>query len=163
MKKKICLICVGLVVFFAFSCKSAPKATASIDDGLSAEEKARKIITEAFDSVYGKYFGDLILEGATNYTVVKGDTLSQIASSKFGKGNGYYFPVIMLASHETVEDPDIIEIGDKLTIPDLQKNLDNPRARTNIKEYLKEIAELYGQQKGQEAIKNDLIKLSDSI
>jgi hypothetical protein len=48
----------------------------------------------------------------------------------------------MLASSDVVADPDKIVPGMGLTIPDLQKNLDDPGARANIKNYLLEIAKV---------------------
>ena len=100
-----------------------------------------KTIEEALKSVYDRYYNDLILEGASTYTVVSGDTLSAISRSKYDN-NGFYFPVIMLASKDVVIDPDKIEPGMVLTIPDLQRNLDSPRARANIKSFLGEIAKI---------------------
>ena len=124
MKKIIVatLLIVGLVLVVA--CKSKP---ATID--------------EAFKSIYDRFRKDLILDGAEKTTVAAGDTLSAISRDKYDDGR--YFPVIMLASSEVVLDPDKIEPGMELTIPDLQKNLDDPKSKKNIKNFLGEIAKLY--------------------
>ena len=93
-----------------------------------------------FKDVYDRYKKSLILDGAGKYKVVYGDTLSAISRTKYN--NGFYFPIIMLASSDVVLDPDKIMPGMELTIPDVQKNLDNADARASIKDFLVEIAVL---------------------
>jgi nucleoid-associated protein YgaU len=99
-----------------------------------------KSVEDALRNVYDRYYSDLILEGATTYTVVSGDMLSAISRNQYD--NGFYYPVIMLASKDVVVDPDKIEPGMELIVPDLQKNLDSPRARANIKRFLGEVAKI---------------------
>jgi hypothetical protein len=82
----------------------------------------------------------IIIDGAETHTVVFWDTLSRISRRYYG--NGFYFPVILLAS-EDVTDHDVIHLGMRLTIPDLQRNLDDPEDRKKIKSYLNEFAELH--------------------
>ena len=81
---------------------------------------------------------DLILNGADTYTVVKGDTLSKISRRKYK--NGFYWPLIMMASPGVVEDQDLIEPGMALTVPKLQANLDDTRARESMKKFFLEAA-----------------------
>ena len=81
---------------------------------------------------------DIIIDGARTYTVVSRDTLSRISRRFYG--NGFYFPVIMLASSNIIRDPDRIRPGMRLTIPNLQVNLNDSRARARIKSFLREIA-----------------------
>jgi LysM repeat protein len=114
------------------------------------------------EQVYEQHSGDLILDGAKSYTVVRTDTLSKITRSNYGGQNGYYFPLIMLASQEVVKDPDLIEPGMKLTIPDLRKNLDDPGARQKIKEFLNEIANVYNT-KGKAVTRDRLRALAASL
>jgi LysM repeat protein len=114
------------------------------------------------EEVYETYSNDLILDGAKSYTVQPGDTLSRITRTYYGRENGYFFPIIMLASRETVTDPDLIEPGMVLTIPDLPKNLDSPGARTKIKEFLNEIAGAYGS-KNQTTVRDRLRALAASL
>ena len=104
----------------------------------------------------------IILEGARRHRVVWGDTLSSLSKKYYGKENGYYFPVIMLASGGVVSNPDIIIPGMILTIPDLNKNLADPQARSKIKSYIKDTAKIY-EQKRDTKTKNRLIQLSDSL
>ena len=93
---------------------------------------------EAFRDIYQRYRSDLILTGSSTYTVRAGDTLAAIARANYG--DGFYYPIIMLASSNVVLDPDRIEPGLQLTIPDLQRNLNNARARASIKSFFMEIA-----------------------
>lgn len=112
------------------SCASTPTKT--------AEE-----VDQAFEEVYSNFNQMLIMDGAKDYKVKSGDTLSSIAKDFYGKDNGYYFPLIMLASSQTILDPDKIEPGMTLTVPDLQKNLDDKSVHQGMKKYFNEIADVY--------------------
>ena len=81
---------------------------------------------------------DIVLDGAEFYTVVRGDTLS-IISKRF-YGNGYYYALIVLGSGNLVSDIDLIEPGMRLTIPNLQRNLNNAGAKARLKNYLSDVA-----------------------
>jgi nucleoid-associated protein YgaU len=95
---------------------------------------------QAFHDIYQRYRGDLILTGSTTHTVARGDTLANIARNVYG--DGFYYPIILLASSNVVLDPDNLEPGMQLIIPDLQRNLNNTRARASIKSFLMEIADV---------------------
>ena len=123
MKKAVLGILLIICMVFVFACKSQPKST---EDALKA--------------AYDRYRSGLILEGASSYTVSPGDTLSKISREAYN--NGLYYPIIMMASSDVVIDPDLIEPDMKLTIPDLQKNLANDKAKSNIKKFLLEIAKI---------------------
>jgi len=84
----------------------------------------------------------LVLDGAELYTVIIADTLSHIARLKYGAVNGYFYPLIIMASRDIVEDQDLIEPNTVLTIPDLQANLADARARASMKNFFLEIAEI---------------------
>ena len=127
MKKVVSVLTLVLCAMFVFSCATKKPAT-------------QKKTEASFKKVYDQYKGDLILEGATTYTVKSGDTLSAISREKYH--NGLYFPVIMLASSDVVLDPDQISPGMVLTIPDLQKNLNNEKAKISIKKFLFDIAKI---------------------
>jgi hypothetical protein len=88
----------------------------------------------------------LVLDGAGNYTVVRGDTLAGIAASKYGGSNMYFFPLIRLANASAVTDPDVIEVGTTLVIPDLQRNLNNAGANALIRADMLAIASQYEKQ-----------------
>ena len=157
MKKNLIMCFVILAVFGMFSCKTTKPEPATVN--------------EAFQRVFSEYRDELILEGAKLHVVQHGETLSGLAKSEWKNDHGYYFPVIMLASSQAavIADPDIIEPGMRLTIPDLQKNLDDSRARSNIKSYLKEIADIYERKYNEShdpqhgKTKEELLKLSASL
>lgn len=144
--KKTAVGLTGLVyMMMAFSC-------ASTEDQFTQEEA-----NAAFEEIYNTFRRDLILEGAKKHIVVRGDTLSAITRSNYGNSNGYYFPLIMLASSEVVLDPDLIEPGMQLTIPDLQKNLNSDKARAQMKKFFIQIAGVYdkkGDEKTRERLKD---------
>ena len=82
---------------------------------------------------------DLVLEGAETYIVSRRDTLSNISRRKYNN-NGFYYPLIMMASKDIVSDEDIIEIGTVLIIPNIAANLADERARKSMKKFFLEQA-----------------------
>jgi LysM repeat protein len=136
-------------VLFASACRSAPVpedggaaqtevTAASGEDSADNEEADRTLLL----GIYNGYQG-IVLDGAKEYTVKRGDTLSQIAKANYGQDNGYYFPLIMFASKVVVADPDKIKPEQKLTIPNLQNNLNDKFARSHLKSLLLDIAFIY--------------------
>jgi LysM repeat protein len=167
-----------------FSCQSTGQTTGQTTDQSTGQQTTDQGTVQAADSqnepppvvtedqalaqVYEQYESDIILAGARTYTVVKGDTLSRIARRSYGTGdNPYYFPLIIAASKDSVDitDPDLIEVGMELTIPDLQANLDNPRARSNLKNLLKDVADFYARKESShsQGLYAGLIKLYYSL
>jgi hypothetical protein len=126
---------------FALSCANAPASAPAAP----APEEVREDVNTAFERVYDAYREALILDGAQSYTVVRGDYLAAITRKFYSGDNGYFFPLIMLASSEMVLDPELIEPGMVLTIPNLQKNLDDPTARMYLKGFLRDMADVYEQ------------------
>jgi len=84
----------------------------------------------------------IILDGAVNYTVKKGDTLSGIARQFYQDGS--YYPLIMMAS-DGISDIDKIYPNMKLIIPNLRANLNSPTAKESINRYFLQIANLEDQ------------------
>jgi hypothetical protein len=123
MKKVLFLLVLIACTLLVFSCRTTGDVT---DD--------------TFRRIYARHAGNLILDGAQNYTVRSGDTLFQIAVSFYQ--DGLYYPVIMLASRDTVLDPDQIAPGMVLTVPDLQVNLDNPRSRVSVRGVMLDCADI---------------------
>ncbi|GHU18395.1 hypothetical protein FACS1894163_10350 [Spirochaetia bacterium] len=164
--KKILSVFVMVTALIAVSCKSTGD-TSVVDP----QEQVK--INDTFESVYGEYRDDIILEGAQQYVVKPGDYLSRIALNFYGPNvvNADYFPLIMLASPGVVADPELIEPGDRLTIPNLDRNLTDPTARGEIKKFLKDIAYVYDQKiaRGErnrelyDGFRNRLTALSDSL
>jgi hypothetical protein len=140
MKKIMVVPVVMLVVLFAVSCKSTGSSAGESQDG--SDPSAAD--TRALEAIYDQYESGIILTGAESYTVVRGDALVRIAASHYGAGNGAYFPLIIAASsNEAIVDPDQIEPGMKLTVPNLQANLNNANARANLKNLIKAVADFY--------------------
>jgi LysM repeat protein len=104
----------------------------------------------------------LVLDGATNYTVVSGDTLSEIAARRYGGDNMFFFPLIRLANAAAVSDPDVIEVGTTLVIPDLQRNRNDAGARALMKQDMNSIAGQYERQ-GKPGSASRLRNLANSL
>ena len=154
--KAMLVVALSMAFALAIACKTAPSsppAPAGLEP-TTPEEAALK-------TIYERYYTDLILDGAGTYTVRSGDTLAHIArSSEYH--SGYYYPIIMLASKDIILDPDKIQPGMVLTVPDLQKNLDNTRARAGIKNFLGEVAKIEDDRNRHETA-NGLRELADSL
>ena len=152
MKKIITVILAMALVFGVVSCASS--ASASQDT-----------INKAFSAVYQKYRNKIIMDNALIHEVKPGDTLTSIAKDRYGSDNGYYFPLIMLASSEVILDPDLIQPGMKLTIPDLMRNKNDMQASKAMKDYFYEIADVYKYKKTAEAKKTReaIIKLANAL
>jgi hypothetical protein len=156
MKK---LWCFSMAIFLAFCLSSC----ASKQEAIQEEPPPETLDTAAaFETVYDTYRPELILDGAGSYKVVKGDTLSAITRRQYGAGNGYFFPLIMLASSDVVLDPDLIEPDMILTIPDLQRNLNDAKAREKIQAFLIDIAGIY-EQKDKPDTQRRLMELAQSL
>ena len=129
--KKLLFITVTLMVSMMFFA-----ACATVGEVMPPQNPTE----QAFHDIYQRYRSDLILTGSTSHVVARGDTLANIARNVYG--DGLWYPIIMLASSNVVLDPDSIEPGMQLIIPDLQRNLNNARARASIKSFLMEIADI---------------------
>jgi len=145
MKKA--LFCLVLIIsfFVFFACATPPSETSSAPAASPAAAPAastpaatpqQTTNTPPLASVSSN--SDIILSGSETHTVVWGDTLTKIARSKYG--NGFYYPLILMASSNVVKDQDRIIPGMKLTIPRLQANLDDSRARASMKRFILETA-----------------------
>jgi phage tail protein X len=127
--KKVVLAAILIVsVMLAVSCKSTAK-TAS----------GRQDVDEQYRRLYDANTG-LDLTGAEKYTVRQGDTLNDISRRHYD--DGFYYPVIMLASHGVVVNPDKIQPGMVLTIPDLERNKANENSRRSMKNCLNGFANI---------------------
>jgi nucleoid-associated protein YgaU len=169
VKNIIVYLLAVLAVLGVLSCKSAPAdaAFSPVIKGEVTQEKVNTTLTQIYDN----YRNELDMSGAQTYVVKKGDTLSNITRDVYGavtdagnagRSNGFYFPLIMLASEQGIVDPDLIEPGMTLVIPDLRKNLDNPANRQAIKDCLRDVAYVYNK-KGNSVAENGLLTLADSL
>ena len=138
--KKIVLLALSLVAMFGMiSC-----ATTSTMDPAAQKQAA---INKSFDQVYSSHAGDLVMDGAKNYTVKKGDTLTSITKTFYAGDdvNGYYFPIIMLASRNVVSDPELITPGMKLTIPNFEKNIKDKAVAKKMSSFFRDLTSVYRQ------------------
>ena len=160
-------ITVALMVLLAgvmlFSCKTT---TPTIEGDVTQDK-----VNTALEQIYDTYRTKLDMTGAQSYTIVSGDTLSQITRKYYGDltgvgdagpNNGFYFPVIMMASDSKIVDPDQIEPGMNLKLPDLKRNLANPVSRKAIKDALNDVAYVYNK-KGVAVTEDGLKKLANSL
>ncbi|GBU28924.1 hypothetical protein R84B8_02486 [Treponema sp. R8-4-B8] len=123
--KKILLVMalvlsIMLSIMLVMGCKSAPT-------------------DKDYVNLYDKNTG-LILDGAKEYIVKHGDTLNDIARKEMG--NGFYYPIIMLASRGVVVNPDKIMPDMKLTIIDVEKNKADDNAKKSMKNCLLGFADI---------------------
>lgn len=143
MKKLFFAGAAALAAIIAVSC-----ATKGAEPGDFSNQQE---VDAAFEKVYDAYANALIMEGSKEYTVIKGDSLTKISGRNY-QGAMFYFPLLMLASTDiAISDPDLIEPGMKLMVPDLKRNLDNPDSRGKIKAYLEDIARIYDKKSGEKA------------
>lgn len=98
---KIVLIFLGILIVTGCQSK-APKG----DDSAAAAAETQPAADQA-DS--GATIGD-------TYSVVRGDHLWGIASNPRIYGNPYHWPLIYKANADTIEDADLIQPGQSLTI-----------------------------------------------
>jgi len=122
MKKTVLAAALIISVMLAVSCKSTPK---------DADVQYKRL----YDANTG-----LDLTGAMTYMVRPGDTLNDISRSFYD--DGFYYPVIMLASHGVVVNPDKILPGMELTIPDLERNKASADSRRSMKNCLNGFADI---------------------
>lgn len=138
--KKIVLLALSLItVFGMISC-----TTTSTMDPAALKQAA---INKSFDQVYSSHAGNLVMDGAKTYVVKKGDTLTSLTKTFYAGDdeNGYYFPIIMLASRDVVSDPELITPGMKLTIPNFEKNIKDKAVAKKMSVFFRDLTGVYRQ------------------
>jgi len=144
MKKTVLVTALIISVMLTVSCNSGPKD-----------------MDERYKNLYDANTG-LDLTGAGTYTVREGDTLSVI--SKYAYNDGFYYPIIMLASRGIVVNPDKIRPGMSLTIPDLNKNKAGAESRKSMKNCLNGFAKIEKtKQKPNQDLINGFKKRADEL
>jgi len=129
MKTIILTAALIISVMLAASCVSSPQDQKIVEQHEEAYVPVPIPVTE------------LDLTGAVKYTVKWGDTLSKISRRVYK--DGFYYPVIMLASQDVViKNPDKIWPGMVLTIPDLERNKANDNCKKAIKDCLNGLADI---------------------
>jgi Tfp pilus assembly protein FimV len=159
MKNTVICLLLCLSFFMLFACGTQPPAPAPAPTPAPAPAPAPTPPPEPPKAVAPSRATDLILDGAETYTVLKRDTLSRISRKKYQ--NGFYYPLIMMASPGIVEDQDIIEPGMVLTIPNLRANLNDARARESMKKFFLETAGITERKRPKDAA--GLRKLANSL
>ena len=173
MKRFLICLLAGFAVF-CLSCKSTASSGGDSNGSngvVISGEVTQEKVNDALGQIYDNYRASLDLTNAQTYTVVYGDTLSAITRRFYGSltnvgesgpSNGFYFPVIMAASGHTIVDPDFIQPGMHLTIPDLRRNLDSSESRKAIKECLNDVSYVYNR-KGVKETEEGLKRLANSL
>jgi hypothetical protein len=165
VKKVISFVVLMGSVLLAVSCKSTPP-----EEPDSAPQSGQETSIDAhFSNAYEAVL-PIIYDGAQDYTVKQGDALTRVARNFYGRGNAFFFPLIMAASQDkqTVDivDPDSIEPGMKLIIPRLDINLANPEIKARIKVLLERVAQIYNDKPDTNwalEIYNGLVSTADSL
>jgi len=165
MKNTVFCLVLFLSFFVLFACNTAPPASTPESASTPAPSTSAPAASPSPSAVVSppERAHDLILDGAETYTVVRRDTLSHIARVKYGSNNGFYYPLIIMASRDLVEDQDYIEPGMVLTIPNLQANLNDARARASMKAFFLEIADITDRQHKRPNDAAGLRKLANSL
>jgi hypothetical protein len=118
---------------------TAPASVSVVSETTSAVSAAIQQQSGSAAGYYNRHSSGVILDGATNYTVISGDTLINIGRRMYQDGT--YYPLIMMVSG-VVLDPDLIYPGTNLVIPDLRLNMNDPSARQSINRYFLNIARI---------------------
>jgi len=159
MKKVFFCLVLVFSVFVFFACASTPPSAPSSEPAASPDATPaasapattpQQTTNTPSPPASAPSNTDIILSGSETYTVVWGDTLTKIARSKYG--NGFYYPLILMASSNVIKDQDRIIPGMKLTIPRLQANLDDSRARASIKRFFLETASITERKRPRDAV-----------
>jgi LysM repeat protein len=123
-----------------------PAVTTAVPTAVSVVPETASAVSAAFQQqfgtttgMYNRHTSGVILDGAANYTVRSGDTLTNIAGRAYQDGS--YYPLIMMVSG-VVLDPDLIYPGTNLVIPDLRVNMNDSSARQSINRYFLDIARI---------------------
>lgn len=106
--------------------------------------------------------GHVILDNAQYYTVRRGDMLILIARRFYGSERENYFPVIIAGTEEKIDDPDLIEPGQKLTIPDIKAALSTEDSKEYVRKTFYEVADKYDQ-KGKPGMASQLRAIAASL
>jgi hypothetical protein len=140
-----------LTILLVGACGSAPpppEQPAPVVQPPPPEQPAPVVEPPPPKDPYNRHSSGIILDGAAQYTVQTGDTLTSISRQFYADGS--YYPLIMIVSGDVVSDPDRIEPGMHLTIPVLKSNLDDARARESVNRSLLDSAAIE-EQRGRRA------------
>ncbi len=168
MKKILPFLFLFLAAVFIISCASGAQTTATepvAEEPVAMEDEPETPAPAPVTSGAKRDKTGIIIEGATQYKVKNGDTLSNIAKKQYGTSNGYYFPLILMASDNSIKDPDVIITNGNLIIPDLKANLNDSESRAKMKTFFATIAESYKGKTtpGAAKLREEINKISNSL
>ena len=136
-------------------------------DAENASKDAGNTLSSSLTSGTGKETsnlanGHVVLDNAQYYTVRRGDMLILIARRFYGSERENYFPVIIAGTEEKIEDPDVIEPGQKLTIPDIKAALSTEDSKEYVRKTFYDVADKYDQ-KGKPGMASQLRAIAASL
>ncbi|MCQ2594579.1 MAG: LysM peptidoglycan-binding domain-containing protein [Treponemataceae bacterium] len=136
-------------------------------DAENASKDAGNTLSSSLTSGTGKETsnlanGHVVLDNAQYYTVRRGDMLILIARRFYGSERENYFPVIIAGTEDKIEDPDVIEPGQKLTIPDIKAALSTEDSKEYVRKTFYDVADKYDQ-KGKPGMASQLRAIAASL
>jgi hypothetical protein len=134
----VILILAVLLVASCGSCTSAESASSPVPESAHLSQLYPQPQYQIID--VARHSSNIILDGAVNYTVRSGDILTEIARNFYQDGS--YYPLIMMVCDDIVIDPDKIEPGMILTIPDLNRNIADTKAKYSMNSFFARIADI---------------------
>lgn len=115
---KVLLVSVALAVSACATTKTTQPARPTPEPAPQEEPKAEPAPAPKQEVMEEKQETVVVMEeGLTSYTVVRGDSLWDIASYRVIYGNPYQWPLIYKANSDQIKDADLIYPGQVFSIP----------------------------------------------
>ena len=116
---KVLLVSVALAVSACATSKNTVPARATPESAPKEEPKAEPAPAPKQEVMVEEKKETVVVmeEGLTSYTVVRGDSLWDIASYRVIYGNPYEWPLIYKANSDQIKDADLIYPGQVFAIP----------------------------------------------
>ena len=117
----IAVLLAALFIAVASGCATAPEAQPEPSAPAAAPEAMPEPMAETEQMAEPEPMAEPMVQesgdGTLSYTVVRGDTLWDIASYRVIYGNPYQWPLIFKANSDQIDDADLIEPEQVLMIP----------------------------------------------
>ena len=112
------VLLLGVVLAVASGCATTKEEIAGVDaPDAQPKEKPAMPGEMASEGMVKEEVMVVEEEGLTQYTVLRGDNLWDIASYRVIYGNPYQWPLIFRANQDQIADADLIQPGQVLVIP----------------------------------------------